>query len=46
VSELQGILHGFDVLDAAGALTAEQGVLQDEPIELVLPASDDDAGPA
>jgi hypothetical protein len=28
VSEIEGILRGFDVLGAAGALTVEQRVLQ------------------
>jgi hypothetical protein len=39
-SEIEGILRSFDVLDAAGALTVEQRVLQEDLIELL--ASGDD----
>jgi hypothetical protein len=35
VSEIESILRGFDVLEAAGALTVEERVLQEDLIDLV-----------
>jgi hypothetical protein len=35
VSEVVSILRGLDVLDAAGALTVEERVLQEDLIELI-----------
>jgi hypothetical protein len=35
VSEIESILRGFDVLEAAGALTVEERVLQEDLIGLV-----------
>jgi hypothetical protein len=35
VSEIEGILRGFDVLEAAGALTVEQRLLQEDLIDLL-----------
>ena len=35
MSEIEGILRGFDVLEAAGALTVEQRVLQEDLIDLL-----------
>jgi hypothetical protein len=35
VSEIQGILRGFDVLEAAGALSLEERVLQEDLIDLL-----------
>ena len=35
LSEIESILRGFDVLDAAGALTGEERVLQEDLIGLI-----------
>jgi hypothetical protein len=35
LSEIEGILHGFDVLEAAGALTPEERVLQGDLLDLL-----------
>jgi hypothetical protein len=35
VSDIEGTLRGFDVLEAAGALTVEQRVLQEDLIDLL-----------
>lgn len=35
VSEIEGILRGFDVLEAAGAVTVEQRMLQEDLIDLL-----------
>jgi hypothetical protein len=34
-SEIESILRGFDVLEAAGALSAEERVLQEDLIDLL-----------
>jgi hypothetical protein len=42
-SEIEGILRGFDELERAGALSVEQRVLQDDLVDILAGAEDDDA---